>query len=138
MRNESPRKSEHAGIAFKWSFREFWQLAIETAREIVPDLANLFLRDMKVVDQPFRRWRDRAFLTDRGRYRPIRFEQHSAIVAQPLRQPSISPGLRRDTLSCREALGMLFEALDAEQLGPNWLLCVLDRGHRRTLERAKD
>ena len=102
------------------------------------DLANLFLHDVKVVDQPLGRRGDDAFLTDGLGDRAIRFEQHPAVVSQPCRQRPTSPGPRRDALSSREALAVLFEALDAEEFAADRLFGVPRGSRPPTREAAKD
>ena len=121
MRDEGPGHSEHARIAFEGPFRQLGQLAIEAAREIVADLANLFLGDVKVVDQPLGRRGDDAFFTDGRGDGAIRGEQHPAVVPEPCRQRSTRPGLRRNALGRRQTLGMLLQALDAEQFAADRL-----------------
>ena len=55
MRDDRPRDSEHARITGERSFGEFRQQTIESRRQIVLDVANLFVNDMEIVEQPFRR-----------------------------------------------------------------------------------
>ena len=130
VRDERPGQAEDARIALEGPFRELGQLAIEAAREIVADLADLLLDDVEVVDQPLGGRRDGAFLADRRADGAIRGEQHPAVVAQPLRQRPTGAGPRRHALGSREALGMLLEALDAEELGADRLFGVPRDGRR--------
>jgi hypothetical protein len=83
MRNEGPGHAKHAGISCERSFRKFRQLAVEPARKIVADFADLLVHDMKVIDQPFCDGRDGALFTDCRRDRAIRSKQHATIVVQP-------------------------------------------------------
>ncbi len=102
------------------------------------DLANLFFHDVKVVDQPLGRWRDEPFLTDGLGDRAIRLEQHPAVVPEPCRQRPTGSGPWRDALSSREALGMLLEALDAEELRADRLFGIPRDSRPPTREAAKD
>jgi len=80
MRNEGPGETEHARIAFQRPVRELGKLAVEAGRKIVLDLADLFVDDVKIVDQPLGRRRDRTVLVGRLRQPAIGIEQNPAIV----------------------------------------------------------
>ena len=122
MRDERPGDAEYARIALQRSVGKLGQLTIEAAGKIVADFANLLLDYVKIVDQPLGGGCDRAFLADRGCDRSIGIEQDPPVFPQPCRQPPPGLRLRGDRLRGREALGMLFEALGAEQFGANQLL----------------
>src|SRR6185312_11181974 len=62
--DERPRQPEHARISFEWPFDQLWQLAIEAWWKVDPDLPNLFLDHVKIVEQPIGGWSDGAVLTD--------------------------------------------------------------------------
>jgi hypothetical protein len=79
------------------------------------NFANLLFDNVIIVEQPFGRRRNGAALADRGCGGAIRFEQDGRIVPQP--GDERSAGYRyRGVLGCCEALGMLFETLDTEEL----------------------
>ena len=80
MRDKGPRDSEDARIAFQRTVSKLGQLAVEAARKIVANFANLLLYDVKIIDQPFGRGSDGAFLADRVGDGAIRFEQYPAVV----------------------------------------------------------
>ena len=61
-------------------------------------------------------------------------EQHPAVVAEPRRERSASPRLRRDTLRPGEALGVLLQTLDAEQLAADRLFRFRPGHARQTPE----
>jgi hypothetical protein len=130
MRNEGPGNAEDARIACQRPVGELGKLAVEAGRKIVLDLADLFVDDVKIVDQPFRRRRDRTVLVGRLRQRAIGTEQDLAIVAQPGGERV--PGSRswRDPLCGREGLRVLFEALDAEEFGADGRLARPERERR--------
>ena len=64
MGHEGPGESEHARIPFERALRQLGQAAIEPARQILADLANLLLREIKVVEQPLVRGRDGALIAN--------------------------------------------------------------------------
>ncbi len=59
MRNEGPRDTKDAGVALQRSVQQFRQQAIEARRQIILDLANLLIHNMKIIEQPLRRRGDR-------------------------------------------------------------------------------
>src|ERR1041385_3267993 len=52
MRDECPSDPEHAWIALKRTFCKLGELVIIAPRKIVVDFANLFIHDMKIINQP--------------------------------------------------------------------------------------
>jgi hypothetical protein len=98
------------------------------------DFANLFIHDMKIIDQPLRRWRDDLFFADGFGNGAIGLEQHPTIISEPRPQRSTSRGFHRDALSSCKAFCMLFEPFDAKQFAPNRLFSILSP---RTPEGAK-
>jgi len=98
------------------------QLAVVVRRKIVADLAELFLDDMEVVDKPLRRRCDGAFILDRAGEGTIGLQEDTPVLANPAGNGMSRAGLGRDWLGCRQRLAVLFQALDAEQLGDDWLV----------------
>jgi len=88
---------------------------LKMPRKIVSDLADLRLDDMKIVDQPLGGGSDWIVILGRLRDGAIRAEQGPFVVSKPRGKRSADPGPQRDALRGREALGMLLEALRAEQ-----------------------
>ena len=117
MGDEGPGQAEDAGIAGQRPVRQLGQLAIEARGKIAPDLADLVLDDVEIVDQPFGRRRDRIVVAGRRDDGAIGGQQNPAVVAQPRRQRPAGNGPRRDALGGGKAFGMLLETLDAEELG---------------------
>jgi hypothetical protein len=138
MRHEGPGQSEHAGVSLERPVHQLRQLAIEAGREVGADLANLFLDDVKVVDQPLGRRGDGAFLTDRLADGAVGGEQHAPVVAQALRERPAGCRSFRHTLRRRQGLGMLLEALDAEQLRTDRLVRLAHVSCRQSDEIAED
>src|SRR5260370_13005486 len=115
MSDEGPGNSEYTRIAGEWTVRQFGQLAVKCGRKIVPDLANLRLDDVKIVDQPLGGGSDWIVIVSRLRDGAIGVEQGLVVVSEPLGKRSADPRSLRDALRGRQALGMLLEALRAEQ-----------------------
>ncbi len=122
MRNERPRDSENARIALQRAVRQLGQLAVEAARQVIANFANLLLDDVKIIYQPFGRRCDRALFTDCGGGTAIHFEQHACGGAYPRRHRTSCAGPVRNALGNRKCLAMLFETLDTEQFGANRFL----------------
>ena len=89
---------------------------LKMPRKIVSDLADLRLDDMKIVDQPLGGGSDWIVILGRLRDGAIRVKQGPVVVSEPLGKRSTDPRSLHDALRGRQALGMLLEALSAEQL----------------------
>jgi hypothetical protein len=110
-----PSDAEHTRIAVQWSVRQFWQPAIETGRKIVVDLANLFVDDMEIVQEPFCRRRDwlmRRTCPDNG---VIGLGEDFGVVVEPFGERAAPPQVGCDMLRRRQTLRMLLKTLDAEK-----------------------
>jgi hypothetical protein len=94
---------------------QVWQPAAKAVREIDADLPNLFLRNIKVVEQPFISRGDGPILADGRLNASIRVEEHPAVGLEPFGEVSAGSVTGRDMLGAGEALSMLLEALDAEE-----------------------
>ena len=130
VRHERPRQSEDARIAGKVPIGQLRQLAVEPGGEMVADVPQLLVDDVEVVDQPLRGRRDRPFLADLLGEHAVRLEQHPSVVAHARRQGVALTRVGGDVLGGRQALGVLLEAFDAEQLRPDGLLCLRRRRQR--------
>ena len=111
MGNEGPGQTEYPWIPGERSGGELRQLPVVTGRQIGADLANLLFDQIIIVDQPFRRRRDRAPLVDRLGDIAIGMEQRRGVVGKPARQRMTFGRLRRDWLCEREAPRVLLQAL---------------------------
>ncbi len=136
--DEGPGQTEHARIPLQRPARELRKLAVEAGWEIVLDFADLLVDDVNIVDQPLGGGRYRMLLASTLGDRAIGFEQSPAVVSQPCRKRPAGPRLWRNAFCGREALGMLLEALDAEEIRADWLFVRPGGGCRRTLEGMKD
>src|SRR6266550_1340617 len=110
------------------SVSQLGELAVEPGRQVVADLAQLFVHEMEVVDQPFRRGRDRSLFANRLRDHSMRVAQDTAVLENARQQSTALTRLAHDALGGRQALGVLFEALDTKELGPDRLF--LKRRHQ--------
>jgi hypothetical protein len=79
---------------------------------------------VEVVHEPFRRRRDDLLGVDGLGDRAVRLEQDAPVLVDARREPAAVGRARGDLLCGGEALGMLLETLDPEQLGANGLRIV--------------
>jgi hypothetical protein len=119
MRHELPGEPVNAGRILELAVGKLGQLAIETGREILLDLANLLLDDVKIVQQPLGARRDRAGLAARLRDQPVRMHQDPGVFAQPRQKPPAAAFSRMDVMLGRESPRELLEVLGREELRPN-------------------
>jgi hypothetical protein len=124
VRDEGPGHAEDARIAGEGPAGELRQLAVVAGRQIVADLADLLVDQVEVVDQPFGRRRHGPALADRGGEGAVRLEQGRLVVLQPCGERPAGDRLRGDGLSLRETLGVLLEALGAEELLADRLFAI--------------
>jgi len=122
MGDEGPGDAEYARIAHERPVDQLGQLPMIARRQIDPDLAHLLLDDVEVIDQPIRGRGHRPLLADGRDGRVIGRAQGPVIVPKPSLQPVVCRRLRYDVLGGSESLGMQFEALDTEELGPDRLV----------------
>ena len=80
MRGERPRDAVDAGQPDQWTAVECGQLTKKTGRQQSADVADLLFNDVKVVEQPFGGWRDRALLVDGDGNCLVGTDQHPLIV----------------------------------------------------------
>jgi hypothetical protein len=121
--DERPGQAEHAWIPLQRTFGKLGELAIEPGGEILPDLPDDLVHDVEVVDEPFRRRHDRAFLPDHPGERAIALEQDTPAVPHAWRQGAADPALEHGPLA-RDQLCVFLESFGAEQLVPDGILGV--------------
>ena len=126
MGDERPRDPEHARVAGERPLAQLRQLAIVGLGQVGADFADLLLDEMEIVQEPFRGGRPRLAF-DRGRGDlAIGRQQHAFVVAQAGDQ-RLAGGLAAvDRLVGRQAVGVLLEAFDAEQLAADGIVVVTD------------
>ncbi len=121
VRHERPRQAVDTRIASMGVVGELGQLAVEAGGQVVADLAELILDDVEIVDEPFRRRRDGPLLADGAADRAIRRAQDAAVVLDALQQALPAGRAAQDGLGGGQALGVLLESLDPEELRPDRL-----------------
>ena len=132
VRDDGPGHAVHARIAGERPVHQLRQLAVVAARQIVADLADLLLDDVHVVDEPFRRGRGHALVADAGRDRAVGAEQHAFVLAQTRgERTSARAACVRHALGGGQALGVLLQALDAEELRADQLLRLAQKSVAR-------
>ena len=137
VRDEGPGEAEDARIAGERPVGELRQLAVVAGRQVVADLADLLLDEVVVVEQPLGGRRDGAPFADRVGDGAIGGEQHARVVAEARpRASGRAIGPRGDALGRGQALGVLLEPLDAEELRADRLLAIPRYGLRRAPEGA--
>ena len=124
VRHECPGDPEDPGVTLQEPGRELGQLAVEAVRQILADLADLVVHDVEIVDQPLGRRGDRALLADRFREGAVGSEESTAVVDEPRQQAPPAARVVRYALRGREALGVLLESLNAEELSADGLFGV--------------
>ena len=114
VRDERPRNAEHARIPGERTDAELGQLPVVARRQVVTHLANLFVDEIVIVEQPFGRRRDRLVHRRGCGGRFIRVHQTARVVLEPRgqRRPGASTG--QDVLRARQAPRMLHQTLLAE------------------------
>jgi hypothetical protein len=97
------------------------QLSVVAAREVVPDPTELFVHDVEVIEDPLRGGRDLVFRHRGVRDVPVAGQKHLRVVANPGEEIASLDGLFGAAMGRRQALGVLLQTLDAEQLGADRL-----------------
>ena len=86
MGDERPGQPIDARIALEVTLSQLRQLSVKAGWQVVTDLAQLFVHNVVVVDQPLCRRCDRALLADCLGDCTIRFEQHPPVVQHARQQ----------------------------------------------------
>ena len=122
MRDDCPGYAENAWVTRKRAFDEFWQLAIEARRQVVFDFTNLLIDNVKIVEQPFRRRRDRLTAAGSQYDAAIGRNKHICVVVESRRNWPTLAAPRVDALRFGKTLRVLLQALNTEELRANGLL----------------
>ena len=130
VRDERPGDSQHARVPREVALGQLRQLPVEAGRQVIADLADLLVDDVEIVDQPFGSRRDDPLLANRLREGAIRLQQGARVVPDPRRERTPVPRILGDALGRGQALGVLLEPLDAEQLGPDGLVGIREGSAR--------
>ena len=132
--NIGPGDGENTRIAGKMAFGQFGQLAVKARRKILGDLAQLQFHQMEIVQQPFRRRRDRLSPLDGTSAESISVQQDIDVVAQSSRQAGHARWVTRNAVRGRKRLGVVLQPFGAEKFRPDWRGvtpdCVYQRPHQ--------
>ena len=122
VRDKGPRHAEDARITLQVAVGELGQLPIVGRRQIVLDLAYLFLDDVEIVEQPLGSRRDRTIAACFVGERMVGCDQNPRVVVHARPHASAGLGTSRDALRSRERFRVLLQSLDTEQLRANGLV----------------
>src|SRR6185312_912160 len=138
VRDKCPGQPEYTRISFERSVRQFGQLTIIARRQIAPNLMNLLVHEMKIVDEPIGGGSDGAFILNRHGDGGIGRAQHTVVLAKTLGQSPIRGRRWGDTLSDCQAFAMLLEPLDAKEFGADRLFRSNGENGKTTSDGAND
>ena len=122
VRDVGPGETEDPRVAREVALGELGELAVVVRGQVVADLAELLVDDVEVVDEPLGGRRDRAFVLDRPGQDAVRLQQDAAVLGDARPDGASPAGRVGDRLGGGQRLGVLLEALDAEELGEDRLL----------------
>src|SRR6266536_240633 len=121
MRDEVRGQSIDAWIAGERTGVELGKLPVVPRRKVLPDLTEVFFDDVEVVDEPFRRGRDRALFPDRVGDRAIGLEEDASVLFQPWKERFSLSKTVRETVLGPQPLRELLQVLGRIELRANRL-----------------
>jgi hypothetical protein len=137
MSDKGPGHAEDPRIAGEGSGGQLRQLPIVARGQIVANFADLLLDEVVVVEQPLGGRCDGTTLADRVCDGAIGFEQNRLVVLHSSGERSPGHRPQGDGLGRREALGMLLETLETEELRADGLFVIPGCSLRLAPEGAK-
>ena len=120
----SPCHSENPGIADERTVGQLRQLPVVPGGKVGANLADLLFDDVEVVEQPFRGRSNGSSRVDGARYVAVRVKQHPLVLRKARSERRPPPPMSRNRLGGGKSRGVLFQALDAEELGADGILVV--------------
>jgi hypothetical protein len=121
VRHDLEHEVVDARLPGRWPIGQARQADAVAARQVSPCGADLFLDEVKVVEQPFSRRRDAAILGG-GRGEPPRGVDECMFVGGQPRQQAVRTRARRELVGGGKSLAVLHHLLAAEQLrAQGWL-----------------
>jgi hypothetical protein len=117
-----PAKAEYPWVPGEVTVSQLRKLVVVVAGKVVADLAELLVDDREVVDEPFGRRCDRAFVLDGPRQQTVRVEQDVAVLGNAWMNGASTMGVVGDFLRCGKGRGVLLETLDTEEFSENRVL----------------
>jgi hypothetical protein len=112
-----PGQPVDAWVTREVTHGDLWQEAIITARKVVPDLPELFVHDVKVVEDPLRGRRNLTLRHDGFGDVPVPGQEHARVLANSGEEIPFLGRLFSGAMGRSQALGVLLETLDGEELG---------------------
>ena len=134
MGNIGPGDAEHPREPGERALGQLGQLAVEAGRQILADLADLLLDHVVVVEHPLGGGGDAAAFVHGPGDGPVGRQHDLFVVAQAGAQRTAEFRPARDALRGRERLGVLLQALGAEDLLAQDLLVVPMRAEGEALQ----
>ncbi len=122
MSNNSQRDGVNARIARKIAGCEFRQFTVVAFRQILPNFAQLFFNNVKIVNQPFSRRRDGLFIANRIGQRTVCGDENTSVFFKTRKQFAKPFRLGDIFLLGGENRRKLLKSLDAEKFGANRLV----------------
>ncbi len=117
MGDVGPCQPVDTGIPREMARLDLRKQAVVAAWEVVPDATQLFVHDVEVVEDPLGGGCDLLLRHDRCGDVPVAGQKQVRVLADPGEEIPPFPALPGGAMGRGQALGMLLEALDAEDLG---------------------
>jgi hypothetical protein len=118
MRHISPCQPIDARVSSEVVvFDDLGQDPVEAPREVVADLPDLLVYDVKVVEEPLLGLRDLTLLSSRLDNAPVSSEKDLSVLLDAREESASLRTFIGDGLGRGQALGVLHEPFDAEHFG---------------------
>jgi hypothetical protein len=119
VRNQFPREIIDAGKVGGWPAAQVRQFPAEPAREMPASHPNLFFNQIKIIQQPFRRWSDAANFFNLQSLFIVVAKQF--FVGGESWQEAIRTFPGSDLMALRKLTRMALEQINTEQFAPKGL-----------------
>ena len=129
MGNVGPRQPIDARVPREVALGDLGQQAVVAFREVVPNVPDLFVDNMEVVEQPLRSRCDLPLLLDCLGNVPVCSQKDLRVVVDPGEEIPTSGRLLSGALGRGQALGVLLQPLHAEDLGADRLVHLRGGDH---------
>jgi hypothetical protein len=117
MGNVGPSQPIDARVPSEVALRDLGQQTVVASREVVPNVPDLFVHGMEVVEEPLRGGCDLPVLLHRFGNVPVCGQKYPCVLVDPGEEIPSSGELLGSALGRGQALGMLLQTLDTEDLG---------------------
>ncbi len=122
VRDIGPGEAQDPRVPCEMTVGQLGELAVVVRGQVVADLAELFVDDGEVVDEPLCGRRDRSFVLDRPGQDAVRLHQDAAVLGDAGPDGMTAPRPVGDRLGGCQRPGVLLEPFHAEELGEDRLL----------------